>query len=57
MSESSTFSTGTVPMTEEEADGKIGKPGDKPQPSVGKGDPTQKDPARPHETGSEGDGT
>ena len=57
MSESTITSTGSVPMTEEESEGKLGKPGDKPEPSVGKGDPSQKDPNRPRETGSEGDGT
>lgn len=55
MSESSFTSEVTVPIVHEE--GKIGKPGDKPEPSRGGGDPTQKEPGREHETGSEGDGT
>jgi hypothetical protein len=54
MSESSYTSEVTVPIVHEE--GKIETP-EKPKPSKGGGDPTQKEPGREHETGSEGDGT
>jgi hypothetical protein len=55
MSESSMTSEVTVPIVHEES--KVGNKGDDPQPSKGGGDPTQKEPGREHETGSEGDGT
>jgi len=56
MSESSTTSTATTPKTKEEEDGKIGKPGDKPQTGQGGGDQTLKEQGREHAPGSEGDG-
>jgi len=56
MSESSMTSTGAVPETEDEVDGKIGKPGDKPKVLQGGGDESLKEQGREHQSGSEGDG-